>query len=224
MKKDKFNIIINGENNYDSVLIFCHGLGDNSSSWIYFANQIKKKFNKLKIVLLQAPNNPVLINNNMIMPSWFDITEFPITKNYVDNGKYMNESFKIIHNNIDKEIENGILPKNIFIGGFSQGGALSLISGLKYDKEKIGGIIIMSGWIFSNTTLFDNYYEKDIPIFIGHGDNDKVVLYDCAEKLNNILINKKFSKVTFKKYNNMSHNSSNKEIDDIIDWLKNFII
>ena len=37
MKKDKANIIINGESNYDSVLIFCHGLGDNSSSWIYFA-------------------------------------------------------------------------------------------------------------------------------------------------------------------------------------------
>ena len=182
MNKKNLDIII-GDKNYDSVLLFCHGLGDHPSSWINFANKLNNNFNKLKIILLKSQETPVLINKNKIMPSWFDITEFPITKNYIDNGNYINDSLLKINKIIDQEIENGILPNKIFIGGFSQGATLSLIVGLKFKRERIGGIIILSGWIFKNNNFFYNELFYYIPIFIGHGDNDQIVLSENGENI-----------------------------------------
>lgn len=215
-KKD--DIFLNNTK-YNSVLIFCHGLGDHPSSWLFFGKELMKNFKNLKIIFLKAPESPVLINNNKIMASWFDITEFPITKNYIDNGKYINISLNNINNCIEKEIQNGISSDKIFIGGFSQGGALSLISGLN-NNYKLGGIIIMSGWIFKNNNIRKNYNLKDIPIIIGHGDNDKTVLFENAENIKKVLNDNNYSNITLIRYSNMGHNSSSKEIYDIINWLK----
>ncbi len=219
-KKNKRNKesteIILGESTDTATLIFSHGLGDSPTSWIFFANEIKRFVKNIRVILLSAPNNPVSVNNGLEMPSWFDILEIPITMQALDNGKYMDESINIIHKIIDSEIETGISPNRIFVGGFSQGATLSLIATLKYTKVKLGGVAMLSGWIFKNHNLSK---LSNIPVFIGHGDKDKVVLYENAKNLESILKASKFSDITFKTYNNMGHNSSTKEIDDLIFWI-----
>ena len=82
---------------------------------------------------------------------------------------------------------------------------------------KLGGVIMLSGWIFKNTDLLN--YSLNLPIFIGHGDKDKVVLYENAEHLNSVLSKSGFTNITFKRYQNMGHNTSTTEINDIIKWL-----
>jgi len=219
--KENKEIIISKKNDI-ATLIFSHGLGDSPTSWIYFANEIKKYINNIRIILLSAPNNPVSVNNGLVMPSWFDILEIPISITTISNDKYIDKSIDIIHKTIDSEIKKGIPPNKIFIGGFSQGARLSLISSVKYKKETLGGIIILSGWISNNNDLqiFDkNLCIKNIPIFIGHGDKDNIVLYENAINLENKLKNFNFVNITLKTYNNMKHNSSNKVINDLIFWL-----
>jgi len=213
--------IILGESTDTATLIFSHGLGDSPTSWIFFANEIKRFVNNIRVILLSAPNNPVSVNNGLEMPSWFDILEIPITMEALYNGKYMDESINIIHKMIDSEIEKGISPNRIFVGGFSQGATLSLIATLKYTKEKLGGVAMLSGWIFKNHNLskLTKGINNNIPVFIGHGDKDKVVLYENAQNSESILKACKFSDITFKTYNNMGHNSSTKEIDDLIFWI-----
>ena len=136
--------------------------------------------------------------------------------NYIDNGKYLNDSLERIHKLINEEIAKGIKPNKIFLGGFSQGAAMSLIAGLKYPL-KLGGIIMLSGWIFKNTDLLNN--KINLPIFIGHGDNDKVVLYENVDNIKNILSKIGITNLTIKRYKNMGHNTSSKEINDVIEWL-----
>jgi phospholipase/carboxylesterase len=222
-KKNKSNEIIIGDNNNIITLIFCHGLGDNPTSWIYFADKIKKNIQNIKIILLKAEDNKVSVNNGLLMPSWFDILEIPITLKTINTTKYIDNSINIIHNIISSEIERGINPNKIFIGGFSQGAALSLIYS-QYKKYKLGGIIMLSGWMLDiNSIHILKNLNINIPIFIGHGTNDNIVLYENIMYLDNILRKNKFTNITFNTYNNMGHNCSNKEIYDIIDWI-NYLI
>lgn len=51
-----------------------------------------------------------------------------------------------VHKLIDEEVEKGTPPERIVIGGFSQGGAISVASGIRYPK-KLGGIVCFSGWV-----------------------------------------------------------------------------
>ena len=61
-----------------------------------------------------------------------------------------------IHTIIGKlETENGILAKNIVLGGFSQGGAVSLLAAWRYPRQ-LGGVVALSGWL----TLKDEFAKE----------------------------------------------------------------
>ena len=62
------------------------------------------------------------------MPAWFDLFSLDPTGKEDDKG--IEKSKQLITNLIEDEINNGIDPSRIMLGGFSQGGALSLYTGL----------------------------------------------------------------------------------------------
>ena len=216
------NHIIINDNHYDKVLIFSHGLGDNPSSWIFFSKELKKDIKNIKIILTKAPNRKVTINNGIKIPSWYDIKKIPIEPNNNENNEYIEESIKIIHQIIDNELNNKIKSNQIFLGGFSQGASLSLVSGLLYTNANLGGIIMFSGYLLKNQ-LNNKLNNNDLPIFIGQGNKDNIVKYENAENLNNFLKKKRVSNITLNIYDNMSHSVSMKERYDAINWLKQFI-
>lgn len=78
------------------------------------------------------------------------------------------------------EVAAGIPSERIVIGGFSQGGAMSIFAGLTA-PFKIGGIVGLSSWLLLNRTFKDRVpadtLNKDTPVFMGHGDRDPLVLY-----------------------------------------------
>ena len=47
---------------------------------------------------------------------------------------------------IDEEISRGTPSDRIVLGGFSQGGALTLLTGLTSEK-KLAGLVVLSGWL-----------------------------------------------------------------------------
>ena len=56
----------------------------------------------------------------------------------------MLESRSAISSIISSEVDNGIPASRIVVGGFSQGGTMSLLTGLTGDT-KLGGIAVLSG-------------------------------------------------------------------------------
>lgn len=58
----------------------------------------------------------------------------------------MHESVALIQDLIQDEIESGVDPSRIVLGGFSQGAAMSLLTGLTSDY-KLAGIACLSGWL-----------------------------------------------------------------------------
>lgn len=112
------------------------------------------------------------------------------------------ETQSYIHSLIQTEIEAGIPPDRIILGGFSQGGAISIFSGLTA-PIKLGGIVALSCWVLLHKEFLDYIPDedlnKDTPMFMGHGDQDWRLEYqvaiDSAE-----LLEKAGYNITFHRY------------------------
>lgn len=66
----------------------------------------------------------------MKMPGWYDIADFGDLANRNDDETGILRSQKVFHTLIEDEIKNGIPTERIVLGGFSQGGAMSLMAGI----------------------------------------------------------------------------------------------
>ena len=85
------------------------------------------------------------MNQGMLRPSWFDISQLP--PHPAENDEHrIASSVSVIEDLILSQIHSGIDPKRIFLMGFSQGAALSLMVGLTTLNE-LGGVISLSGWL-----------------------------------------------------------------------------
>ena len=88
------------------------------------------------------------------------------------------------HGLVQEEVSNGIPADRVVLGGFSQGGATSLLSGITA-SSKIAGIVALSSWLLLSDSFNDHIpagnLNKETPIFMGHGDEDPLVRYDWAK-------------------------------------------
>jgi len=80
--------------------------------------------------------------------------------------------------------------KKLYLGGFSQGAALSLSMGLGSDIN-CDGIIAISGYIPSASSLTVDNKEKEI--YIAHGSNDTTISIDTHKKSIQYLEERKIS-------------------------------
>lgn len=74
----------------------------------------------------------------------FDIYSFGFNTEEDENG--MLESARSIDQLISNEIGSGIDASRIVLGGFSQGGTMSFLTGLTGER-KLAGIASLSGWL-----------------------------------------------------------------------------
>ena len=158
----------------------------------------------------------------MRMPGWYDIADFGDLANRSDDEAGIVRSQKVFHTLIADEIKAGIPTERIVLGGFSQGGAMSLLAGITC-PSKLGGIYALSSYLVLQGKV-QSMVPKDNPnketkIFMGHGDADPIVKYQwgqmTAEKLKGWGWD-----VEFKTYRNLPHSASPTEIDDLEVYLK----
>lgn len=82
-------------------------------------------------------------------------------------------SQQYLHSLIREETQQkGISPSRVVLGGFSQGGAMSLLSGITY-PEKLAGVFGLSCYMLLQGKLRDmiprENPNKETSIFMGHG-------------------------------------------------------
>jgi len=202
---------------HTATVIFLHGLGDTGHGWLAGFDEIK--FDYLKVICPNAPNQKVTLNFGMTMPSWFDIKSLDPNE-AAEDEEGIKKSAEMVKKLIDDEVKNGIPSNRIVVGGFSQGGAVALHAGLKH-QSPLAGIIALSTWMPLHKKIGELPINanKEIPILQGHGDADMVVQYPIGVMTHNLLksIN---NKAKFQTYNKMGHSSSPKEMDDVRNFLK----
>ena len=144
------------------------------------------------------------VNGGMPCPSWYDITGLDAVSS--ENVEGIDESVEVVREIINNEISIGVLPSRIILAGFSQGGALSLFTGLQLPVEcKPCGIVVMSGYLCGSSRLNITDGFEDIPILHCHGTGDMVVRYDWAEKTKEALEGKGMKSYDLRTYDGMPH-------------------
>ncbi|EON66420.1 hypothetical protein W97_05517 [Coniosporium apollinis CBS 100218] len=176
---------------HTATVIVAHGLGDSGAGWIWLAENWRRrnKFEEVQFIFPNAPQIPITLNFGMRMPGWYDILSLSDIAQREDEPGII-RSCSYFHQVINQEMAKGIPSERIVIGGFSQGGAMSLMAGLTC-PHKLGGIFGLSSYLLLQGRIKDmvpaQNPNKDTPIFMGHGDADQVVRYEwgkrTAEKL-----------------------------------------
>lgn len=198
-------------------VIWLHGLGADAHDFVDIVPQLYlPEEQAVRFIFPRAPVRPVTLNAGMSMRAWFDI--YGLTADFPQDEVGINQTDLAISKLIENEMKQGIPSQKIFLGGFSQGGAVALYSGIRY-PQRLGGVLGLS------TFLPKNYahdarklsMNRGIPIFLAHGTQDPILSYEIGQASKDRLIELGYA-VDWHTYN-MGHTVSAQEIQDISRWL-----
>ncbi|KIK67623.1 hypothetical protein GYMLUDRAFT_36362 [Collybiopsis luxurians FD-317 M1] len=213
---------------HTATVIFVHGLGDTGHGWKPVADMFRTEssLGHIKWVLPHSPLSPVTANMCMVMPSWFDIKSFGFKDEEDEKG--MLTSRASLAQLIDAELDAGIPASRIILGGFSQGGAMSLLTGLTSDKQ-LAGIVCLSGWVPIRSTMQKMLapHATSMPIFWGHGSADPLVKPKLAEESIEFLKSVGISVaksggsagLSHNVYPGVGHSTNMQELEDLKAWI-----
>jgi len=203
-------VVIEASAKHTATVIFFHGLGDTGHGWASTLAEIKPAY--VKLVCPTAPTMPVTLNSGFRMPSWFDLKGLDLSAGEDMEG--IHRAAASVHALIDEEIKAGVPSERIVIGGFSQGGALSLFSSLR-TPHQLAGVAALSCWLpLRNMFPSGLLGNAETPMLICHGDADPVVPHKWGQE--SALLIKKFHKsIDFRTYRGLSHSSNDKEMKDV---------
>ena len=196
-------------------IIWLHGLGADGEDFVDVAEMMNLPL-PMRFIFPHAPKNPVTINGGFIMSSWYDIAEVDIAARQDAAG--IQASRVEIEKFIAHEVERGIPTENIFLAGFSQGGAVALHTGLRH-PGRLAGILALSTYLPLAESLTQEISLSAIktPIFFGHGKHDPVVSYSLGKMSADKLQQHGFQ-VEWHEYA-MPHSVNLDEIKDIEKWI-----
>ena len=196
-------------------IIWLHGLGADGEDFVGIAEQIKLPVD-MRYIFPHAPKAPVTINGGFVMRSWYDIADVDIGAKQDAAGIHASQAE--IEKFIAQEKARGVAAENIFLAGFSQGGAIALHTGLRH-PARLGGIIALSTYLPLADTLSQevSLSAKNTPVFFAHGRHDPVVPYALGKLSADRLLQHGY-RVEWHEYS-MPHSVTMEEISDIEHWL-----
>ncbi|VEU21226.1 DEKNAAC102120 [Brettanomyces naardenensis] len=205
--------------------IVCHGLGDSGEGWTFLAEEFHKhdEFKHINFIFPNAPVKPLYINGNAPVSHWFNIYEFGNPFARQDEEGFW-KSCSDINDLVKKEIDSGIPSERIVVGGFSQGGIVSLGIAASSDK-KLAGFVDMSGIFAMKGSLGKHLKDtnKHTPIFHGAGDLDPVFNIQYARDTAKFFKSLGFTDYQFHEYIGMVHTTCPDEIQDIAAFIRRVI-
>ncbi|MDA7746742.1 alpha/beta hydrolase [Psychromonas sp.] len=205
-----------------SAVIWLHGLGDSGAGFSPIVPILKlPKDHQIRFIFPHAPEQAITINQGHVTRSWYDIKSMELTKRADLNGVL--ESEQAIHALIQEQLDDGIASEKIVLAGFSQGGVMSLFTGLRY-PQKLAGILAMSCYLAHGDKLPPDLSSANsqTAILQQHGEQDQVVLHSAGKIANKLLLENGYQ-TEWKSYS-MQHTLIASQLTDIAKWLKTILI
>lgn len=182
------SIVIEPKTPATSCVIWLHGLGDSGAGFAPIVPELGLKADhSIRFVFPHAPEQAVTLNQGYVMRAWYDIKTMDLHNRADINGVLASE--QLVNQLIEQQINRGIASENIILAGFSQGGVMSLFSGLRYPK-KLAGIMGLSCYLPSPEQLPEQLSQanKNTPILQHHGEQDDVVPVTSGKLAHNLLV------------------------------------
>jgi phospholipase/carboxylesterase len=200
-----------------AAVIWLHGLGADCHDFEPLVPEIVPRRERAwRFVFPNAPVRPVTINGGMSMRAWYDILGFD--RRVLEDAAGFRDTDARIGALIAQQIERGIPANRIVLAGFSQGGAVSLYTGLRY-PERLAGILALSCYLPLAGALAAERAPANagVQIFMAHGLEDGVLPIAMGLDSREVLKGLGFA-VEWHQYR-MAHSVSQPEVADIREFL-----
>lgn len=156
-------------------LIILHGLGADGQDFVPVADELDlSAVGPVRFVFPHAPVIPVTINGGYPMRAWYDILGHDLVRREDEAG--LRASQVEVEALIERERARGIPASRIVLMGFSQGCAMTLMTGLRH-AETLAGLVGLSGYLPLAETAAAERHAANLatPIFMAHGQHDDIV-------------------------------------------------
>lgn len=181
----------------NKVMIIMHGRGDVKESFIPFCRELN--MTGLAYRLLDAPDV------YGFGYSWYPLPPEPPFES-------ISKSIELIL----EQIKNLSIPsENIFLAGFSQGGALALELAMQ-TKLRFAGIIALSPRIFIRDEILNQEYSST-HAYIAHGIHDEMIPFN-ETSLGVSALKKQKMNIQFSSFE-MGHEIDIMEVMELRDWI-----
>ncbi len=204
--------------NPTASVIWLHGLGADGNDFVPVVKELQLPASlPVRFIFPHAPEQPVTINNGMVMRAWYDVAHDGLDRRPDDAGVI--KSVAAVNDLIAREIARGIPSRRIVVAGFSQGGAVALCAGTRY-PQRLGGILALSTYLPMPEQLASVASEanRNLPIFMAHGQQDNVIPLRMAEVSRTHLENLGYP-VQWHVYP-MAHSLCMEEVGALSQWLQ----
>jgi phospholipase/carboxylesterase len=205
-----------GPNPRASIVVL-HGLGADGNDFVPIAQELQlAALGDVRFVFPHAPTMPVTINGGMVMRAWYDIAGTDLVKREDETG--LRKSMALVETLLGAERDRGIAPERTVLMGFSQGCALTLLTGLRH-AHRLAGLVGLSGYLplAASTAAERSEANGQTPVFLAHGQYDGVVPIARAAASRELLLSLG-QPVEWHEYP-VQHSVSMDEIVDLNRWL-----
>ncbi|MCL1126359.1 alpha/beta hydrolase [Shewanella surugensis] len=201
----------------DACVIWLHGLGDSGAGFSPVVPALGLGTqHSIRFIFPHAPEQAVTINAGHVMRSWYDIKSMDLLDRADMAGVLASETqVKAL---IAEQEALGIATDKIILAGFSQGGVMSLFTGLRYPK-KLAGIMGLSCYLPAGDQLPEGLSEPNsaTPILQNHGLQDEVVPFEAGMMAKEALLKANYQ-TQWQAYT-MGHNVLPQQLTAIGRWI-----
>ena len=199
-------------------MIWLHGLGADGNDFVPIVDELRLPPElAVRFVFPHAPMIPVTVNNGYVMRAWYDISFDGVERRPDEGG--IRASQKQIEELIAHENSRGISSERIVLAGFSQGGAITLQTGLRY-PQALAGLMVLSSYLPLGESVASERSTANAAtsIFMAHGAYDPMIAIALAQRSVTQLTGLGYP-VEWHHYP-MQHSVCAEEVRDIGRWLK----
>jgi len=161
--------------NPQAAVIWLHGLGADGHDFEPIVPELELE-QPVRFVFPHAPIRPVTINQGMRMRAWYDILQL--------GGGPEDEAGLRASQKLTEELirAQGLPASRVVLAGFSQGGAIVLLTGVRY-PERLAGVMALSTYLPLAGTLAAerSAANRETPLFMAHGRYDDLIPMQRAQ-------------------------------------------
>jgi len=224
---------------HSATVIWLHGLAGSGQEWMNLPDALHVPW--VKFMFPTAAEGSLDLWDARRVRSWFDISlaSYKINCNAInalpgvvsrmyyklqDDVVSIERNTAFVLNLIDKEIQAGIPPERIIVGGFSQGAAIALSAALTC-SHKLGGVMLLSPWqLPSVSRLVPTWSEGEeetskLPVLFCHGSDDEVVLASFAQEMIANSVFSDFTEVSEQRFEGIGHGLCSEELQSMRSFL-----
>ena len=208
-----------------AVVILLHGLGGAAKGMEGIFED--SPFSNVQWIFPVAPTRPVTLNFGSPEPAWYDMKTLD-PANFWDDRENVLASSEYIKDIVLRLVREGVPPKRIILGGFSQGGAVALTCAVHaLDGVALGGVVALSSYLpmadeYLRGSLRVSSAARDVSFFLAHGDAGPVRGLSVGKKAEATLWRLGARKLQFHLMPGLGHSRNDAEtalVKQFIEWL-----